>query len=140
MDGDEMKEFTLDELCSLTDLSKRTVRYYMQIGLADRPDGETRAARYGSRHLEQLLQIRRWTQAGVSLERIRELLSGEGTVVPERPRRAGSIEVWSHLVVADGVEVNLESGRAGLSPEQVRQFYADVMSAFEKIKPGQGQA
>lgn len=140
MDGDEKKEFTLDELCSLTDLSKRTVRYYMQIGLADRPDGETRAARYGSRHLEQLLQIRRWTQAGVSLERIRELLSGEGTVVPERPRRAGSIEVWSHLVVADGVEVNLEPGRAGLSPEQVRQFYADVMSAFEKIKPGQGQA
>lgn len=140
MDGDEMKEFTLDELCSLTDLSKRTVRYYMQIGLADRPDGETRAARYGSRHLEQLLQIRRWTQAGVSLERIRELLSGEGAVVPERSRWAGSIEVWSHLVVADGVEVNLEPGRAGLTPEQVRQFYADVMSAFKKIKPGQGQA
>lgn len=140
MDGKEIQEFSLDELCSLTDLSKRTVRYYMQIGLADRPDGETRAARYGTRHLEQLLQIRRWTQAGLSLERIRELLSGKDAAVPERPRRAGSIEVWSHLVVADGVEVNLEPGRAGLSPEQVRQFYADVMSAFEKIKPGQGQA
>ena len=140
MAGEESKEFTLDELCSLTDLSKRTARYYMQIGLVDRPDGETRAARYGTRHLEQLLQIRRWTQAGVALERIRELLSGAGAVVPQRPRQAGSIEVWSHLVVADGVEVHLEPGRAGLSPEQVRQFYADVLSAFEKIQPGQGQA
>lgn len=140
MESDETKEFTLDELCSLTDLSKRTARYYVQIGLVDRPDGETRAARYGARHLEQLLRIRRWTQAGVSLERIRELLGGVDAVVPERPRRAGTVEVWSHLVVADGVEVNLEPGRAGLSPEQVRQFYADVMSAFEKIKPAQGQA
>lgn len=140
MAGEESKEFTLDELCSLTDLSKRTARYYMQIGLVDRPDGETRAARYGTRHLEQLLQIRRWTQAGVALERIRELLSGAAEVVPQRPRQAGSIEVWSHLVVADGVEVHLEPGRAGLSPEQVRQFYADVLSAFEKIQPGQGQA
>ena len=35
------------------------------------------AARYGARHLEQLLQIRKWTAAGVSLERIRELVTGE---------------------------------------------------------------
>jgi DNA-binding transcriptional MerR regulator len=26
------KTFTLDELCTLTDLTKRTVRYYMQLG------------------------------------------------------------------------------------------------------------
>lgn len=140
MPGDELKEFTLDELCSLTDLPKRTVRYYMQIGLVNRPDGETRAARYCQKHLEQLLQIRRWSQAGLSLERIRELLSGETDAMPERPRQAGSIEVWSRLVVADGVEVNLEPGRAGLSPEQVRQFYAEVMSAFESLKSGKGPA
>lgn len=130
-----MDEFTLDELCSLTDINKRTVRYYVQIGLVDRPEGETRAARYSARHLDQLLQIRRWTQAGVSLERIRELLDGAAAPAPARPRAAGTVEVWSHMVVADGVEIQLEPGRAGLTPEQVRQFYADVMSAFEKLKP-----
>lgn len=129
-----MDEFTLDELCSLTDINKRTVRYYVQIGLVDRPEGETRAARYSARHLDQLLQIRRWTQAGVSLERIRELLDGAAAPAPARPRAAGTVEVWSHMVVADGVEIQLEPGRAGLTPEQVRQFYADVMSAFEKLK------
>jgi hypothetical protein len=61
--------------------------YYIQLGLVDRPDGETRAARYGPRHVEQLLQVRKWSDAGVSLERIRELLSGEAPPVPPRPRR-----------------------------------------------------
>lgn len=137
---DNANELTLDELCTLTDLSKRTIRYYMQIGLVDRPAGETRAARYGPGHLDQLLQIRRWSQAGLSLERIRELLSGEAPPVPERPRQFGAIEVWSHLLVADGVEVKLNPARAGLTPEQARQFFADVMSAFEKINNGDSQA
>ena len=94
--------WTLDDLAAQADLSRRTVRYYIQIGLVDHPEGETRAARYTARHLEQLLQIRKWTEAGVSLERIRELLSGEVPPVPPRPRGPGTVEVWSHLVVADG--------------------------------------
>ena len=126
-------EFSIDELCTLVDLPKRTIRYYIQIGLVDRPDGETRAARYGQRHLEQLLGIRRWTQAGLSLERIRELLSAP--TEPPLPRdRTGTIEVWSHLVVAEGVEVRLNPEQARLSPDQARQFFAAVMAAFEHIK------
>ena len=68
---------TLAELCALVDLPARTVRYYVQLGLVDRPVGETRAARYGARHLGQLLGIRKWQQAGLSLERIAELLGGD---------------------------------------------------------------
>ena len=68
--------FTLDDLCSLTDFSKRTVRYYMQLGLVDRPIGETRAAHYLEAHLQQLLRIKKLTDAGVSLERVRDVLTG----------------------------------------------------------------
>ena len=125
--------FTLDELCTLVDLPKRTVRYYIQLGLVDRPEGETRAAHYGPRHVEQLLQIRKWTQAGVSLERIRELLSGEVPPVPPRPRAAGTVEVWSHLVLADGVELTLEPTRAGLSPEAVRALFTGVRALHREI-------
>ena len=64
------KTFTLDELCTLSDTPRRTVRYYIQLGLVDRPIGETRAAHYGARHLEQLLKIRQFTEAGVSLDEI----------------------------------------------------------------------
>ena len=128
------KTFTLDELCALTDLTKRTARYYMQIGLVDRPIGETRAAHYLSRHLEQLLRIRQLTEAGVSLERIREVLAGGDTPVPVRQRRPGAIEIRSHLYVAPGIELQISPEEAGLSPEQVRALISAVMNAFQTIK------
>lgn len=122
--------YPLADLCVLADLTPRNVRYYVQIGLVDRPEGETRAARYGARQLEQLLLIKKWTAAGVSLERIRELLQGEDAPVPARPAQPGSIEVCSHLKVADGIEVVIEPGRAGLTPEQMRNFIKSVMAAY----------
>ena len=129
--------YPLADLCVLVDLPPRTVRYYVQMGLVDRPQGETRAARYGAAHLEQLLLIKKWTAAGLSLERIRELLQGEQAPVPPRARAIGSVEVRSHLMVADGVDLVIEPGRAGLSPEQVRQFITGVMAVFAQVS-GEG--
>ena len=130
--------YPLADLCVLAGMSVRTVRYYMQLGLVDRPQGETRAARYGTRHLEQLLQIRKWSEAGISLERIRELLHGEVAPVAARMPRPGSLEVRSHLLVADGVEVSIEPSRAGLSPEQVRQLVRGIMAAYEQVRADDG--
>jgi len=126
-------QHTLSELCVLADLPVRTVRYYVQNGLVDKPLGETRAARYGAKQLEQVLLIKKWSAAGVSLDRIRELLQGEEAPVPARVRRAGSVEVWSHLFVADGLEVVIEPGRAQMSPEQVRAFTRGVMALYASI-------
>ena len=132
--------FTLDELAGLVDLPRRTVRYYIQIGLIDRPAGVGRGAHYGPRHAEQLVAIKKWQAAGLSLERIRELLApqgGAGLVPPPRPRQAGTVEVWSHLVVADGVELILDPKRADLSPEQVRELAAGVLKLFSNIRSEQ---
>jgi DNA-binding transcriptional MerR regulator len=128
------QSFSLDELCALTDLSKRTVRYYVQLGLVNRPEGETRAAKYSPQHLEQLLLIKKWTAAGVSLERIRELLQGGPAPVPDRVRRPGSLEVCSHLHITEGIELVIEPTRAGLSPEQLRSFVRSVMQAYEALQ------
>ncbi|BBB68776.1 hypothetical protein UNDYM_4523 [Undibacterium sp. YM2] len=56
--------YLLPELCLMAEMSVRTVRYYMQIGLVSKPEGGTRAARYGAQHLEQLLLIKKWSSAG----------------------------------------------------------------------------
>ena len=127
--------YSIDELAALVELPRRTVRYYVQQGLVDRPIGEKRAAYYTTRHLEQLLAIRKWQQAGLSLDRIREILlePESGSIPPPRPRGAGTVEVWSHLVVSDGLEITLEPGRAGMSPEQVRAFFRGVMALHEQI-------
>jgi DNA-binding transcriptional MerR regulator len=126
--------YLLSDLAALVELPERTLRYYVQIGLVDRPEGGTRAARYGQRHLEQLLEIRKWQRSGLSLDRIRELLvAPPNNLPPPRPRGPGTVEVWSHLVVADGVELTVEPGRAGLTPEQVRALCQAVSNAYERI-------
>lgn len=126
--------FSLEELAALCELPARTVRYYIQRGLVDRPVGETRAAHYTQRHLEQLLTVRKWTRAGLSLDRVRELLAGPVPEVPPRPRGPGTVEVWSHLVVDDGVELAIEPGRAGLRPEQVRALFVGVTRLMAEIR------
>lgn len=131
---DENKTFTLDEIAALVELPRRTVRYYIQSGLVDRPHGAGKGAYYTRRHVEQLLAVRKWQLAGLSLERIGELLHQQAAdPMPPAPRRAGTVEVWSHLVVADGVEVHIEPGRAGFSPEQVRRFFRAVSQAYEHL-------
>jgi DNA-binding transcriptional MerR regulator len=133
----ESTEFSLDEIAALAELPKRTVRYYIQTGLVDRPEGAAKGAFYTARHLEQLLLVRKWQTAGLSLERIGELIKGASdSPLPPTPRRAGTVEVWSHLVVADGLELTLEPGRAGLSPEEVRAFFRGVTALYQEMKSG----
>lgn len=132
--------FTLDELCALVDMPKRRVRFYIQSGLVDRPLGESRRkAYYTDKHLEQLLTVRKWQRAGLSLERIRELMSSQlEDVPPVKPKEPGEIEVWSHILLADGIELHIEPSRAGLTPEQVRKLFQHLRKAYEKIKEPKG--
>ena len=131
---DSQKPYTIDEISALAELPRRTVRYYIQSSLIDRPSGVGKGAYYSQRHVEQLLLVRKWQLAGLSLDRIGELLRQQATgPLPPTPRRPGSVEVWSHLVVADGVELTLEPGRASLTPEQVRAFFRAVTGAYAQI-------
>ncbi len=128
------KTFTLDDLCTLTDLPKRTVRYYMQMGLVDRPIGETRAAHYLAQHLDQLLKVKQLSDAGISLERIAEIQKGEELPVPAKPRKPGDIQVKSHIHVAAGIELQISPEEADMSPEQIRALVKAVMKTIQEIK------
>lgn len=140
----DSRAFTLDELCVLVETNKRKIRFYIQKGLIDRPEGTGKGAFYTHRHLEQLLAIRKWKDAGLSLERIQELLEEENPteaskpVPPPRQRKAGSVEVWSHLHISDGVEVHIEPQRSGLTPEQLRALCQAILREYENIRRGEG--
>jgi DNA-binding transcriptional MerR regulator len=133
-DGDHL---SLETLASLAGLTPRTVRYYVQEGLVSPPEGAKRGAFYTRLHLEQLLQVRRRAGEGMSLERIRQLQQGAKEDPPPTPVRPGTVEVWSRVTLADGVEVHLEPGRAGLSPQQVRALVKRVTLAYREVR-GQG--
>ena len=131
---DTPASFALQELCVLADMPVRTVRYYISLGLVDKPQGETRAARYQTAHLEQLLLIKRWSAQGLGLESIRELLHApEQDTIPPRSRRPGDVEVCSHLHIAEGLELVIAPSRAQLNPEQLRQLARLVLQAHAQV-------
>ena len=127
----------MDQLATLTGMTARTVRYYIQQGLVSRPEGAKRGAYYERRHVEQLLLIRRWTEAGLSLDRVRELITGAPEDPPRRAAPPGSVEVWSRVTVADGLEVHLEPGRAGLAPEQMRALVRGITALYRQVREQQ---
>lgn len=125
--------YSIDDLCHLTALPKRTIRYYIQLGLVDRPIGETKAAHYVDTHLEQLLRVKKLTESKVPLEKIRQVMSGETEPSPVTTRTPGSMDVKTHLYVMSGVEVQISAEESGLSPEQIRMLVKEVMAATQRV-------
>jgi len=130
------ERFSLDDICTLADLPRRTVRFYIQEGLVDRPKGAKRGAYYTREHLDQLLAIRKWQRAGLNLERIRELVSepaDEEAFPPERPRRPGDVTVRSHILLCPGVELVIDPQQADLTPEEVRRLAREAAALLDRI-------
>jgi DNA-binding transcriptional MerR regulator len=127
------REYSAEELEALSSTARRTIRYYIQLGLVDRPMGETRAARYGWRHLQQLLDIRRFTEEGFSLERVGELMRGEPASAVSATPSVGSISVRSHVQLASGLELVIDPGQAGLESEQLRRLIREILAAHQRI-------
>jgi len=44
--------------------------------------------------------------------------------------RAGHLTVQSHIHLADGIELVIEPGRAGMTPEQLRHFARAALAAY----------
>src|SRR5690606_9527425 len=114
-----------DQLSDQTSIPARTIRYYIQKGLIPGPKGEKRGAWYTADHLSDLLRIQQWQQAGLSLDAIAGLLQAKHEP-PLSPRRPGAVEVRSHLVVADGIELVVAPERSGLTQEQIRRLFQQV--------------
>ena len=124
--------FSLEQLSALTDLPLRTIRYYIQLGLVDRHEGDRKHARYTQKHIDQVLQVRSLADQGTPLERIKQLIHGISTP-PPTPKSAGDISVISKVFVAPGVELYLEPQTAGLTPEKLRKFVRTVLFNWEEL-------
>lgn len=129
-------KLTLEQLSQQAQVPGRTVRYYIQKGLLPGPEGEKRGAHYTERHLSDLLRIRQWQESGLSLDAIAGLLQARSEP-PLAPRRPGAIEVRSHLVVTDGIELVVAPERAQLGQDQIRRLFHAVMAALEDIQDDQ---
>lgn len=131
------ERYTLEELERLSGVSRRTIRYYIQLGLVARPMGETRAAFYGWRHLNDLLTIRRLTESGLSLEAVRGRLQSadaEASPVPAAAVPPGAVNLKSHVSLGAGVELVVDHDLARLSPPRLRQLARELANRFAQLQ------
>lgn len=132
----EQKQFSIDELSELTALPVRTIRFYIQMGLVDRPVGQKRASHYLVSHLERLLAVKRLAVEGLSLEAIRkklgdasqEISGGDGSTPP------GTVTVHSHIAVAPGIELVVNPQASGLSAQEIRRLINGVLETVRSVR------
>lgn len=130
----DTQHYTLDELCTLTRMTKRTIRYYLQQQLVDKPLGTTRGSYYTQAHLEQLLLIQHWQRAGLNLERIREILHGDAsTAVPPRTVQVGEVRVCTHVHLAAGVQLVIDPQEADMPAEKLRTMIARLQAVLQEV-------
>lgn len=125
-------KLTLTQLSERSGLPSRTVRFYIQKGLLPPPHGEKRGAWYSEAHLAELLRIRHWKDSGLSLDAIASLLAAQAAP-PIAPVRPGAVDVRSHLIIADGLELVVAPDRARLTQAQLRHLFRAVQAAYAEL-------
>lgn len=100
----------------------RTIRYYATLGLLDRPEIVGRQARYGRRHVLQLLAIKALQGASMPLGEVQSRLYGKSDTELEAILRAATqavappappeVNAWREVVLEPGLKLVAEEGWA----------------------------
>ncbi|MDR1314436.1 MAG: helix-turn-helix domain-containing protein [Deltaproteobacteria bacterium] len=126
--------FAIEDLARLTSYSKRTIRYYVQLGLVDRPVGEGRGAHYTTEHLRELLDIRKLTENGLSLEAVKFHLRQESLGVKGGfARKPGAVQVQSRVCLGPGLDVLVTPDETVLTPDEVRDLIRGILDLTRKF-------
>jgi DNA-binding transcriptional MerR regulator len=128
------EQFNINQLSELTGFSVRSIRYYVQQGLLDKPEGIKRNAFYQRHHLEQLMLIKKGQDAGYSLDRINQMIRHPETFKPTPEQQAGTLSVKTHILLAQGVELVISPDQAGFSAEQLRELAKQCIESIQKLK------
>ena len=115
--------YSIQDLADLADVSRRTVRYYVQEGLIPAPLGVGRGPHYGQAHLDRLLQVKELQSSGRTLDEIRADVDGgaerrvvkEAVALPDR-------SVWRRLQLSPGIEIHVEHHITLPGPNRLREL------------------
>ena len=119
--------YNIETLAKLAGLTRRTVRYYVQRGLLKPPAGGGRGSYYTEEHLQQLRKIQNWSEQGVPLIHMKDMLEGKEAPVQLDLPTGIQTTTWVHSSLADGIELTHRPGL--LSYEdlfQIKTFIQDL--------------
>lgn len=104
-----MSSYSLSDLCSVSGVTPRTVRYYVSQGLLRPPTGSGPAARYDDGHRDRLRMIRRLQRDHLPLAEIRSRLDAltdaevAGLLAEPPPPMDSAAEYIARLLAGRGV-------------------------------------
>ena len=120
--------YNIETLAKLAGLTRRTIRYYVQKGLLEPPEGGGRGSYYTDAHLEQLQKIQKWSEQGVPLIHMKARVEGrEGQVQIDLPTGVQTTSC-ERCHLHDGIELIFRPGQ--LSYEdlfQIKEYMQDFM-------------
>jgi DNA-binding transcriptional MerR regulator len=123
----DKSNYTIQELSELTGFTRRTIRYYIQVGLIEPPAGRGRGGFYYDSHLHKLLYIKSMQERGLSLTAISEMLNaGENKSV------SYSRDVWVRYEVIPGLEINVCRGLEEQENRKINEIVKIAKALFEE--------
>src|SRR5678815_5506524 len=124
MSGATEPRYAIQDLADLADVSRRTVRYYVQEGLIPAPLGVGRGRHYEQAHLDRLLQVKELQAAGRTLDEIRATLTGaSGTRATKRATAPSPYRsLWRRVQLAPGIEIHVAHHITLPGPHRLREL------------------
>ena len=129
------KHYTMKELSALVDMTARNIRFYIQEGIVDKPHGQNKGAYYTEKHLQQLLTVKKYKDAGVSLERIAQIIHEDKSIPQvDYKIKPGNIEVVSRIHLMDGLELTINPEKSGLTQQDIRKLSRTLLETIETLQ------
>lgn len=131
-----MNDYSIEQLVELTGFARRTIRFYIQQGLVEAPFGARKTPRYTQKHVEQLLKVRQYKEAGINLKRIAQLLNSgsDSNAGQEFIDKAGSVSLISRIHVGNGITLDIDRNQCSLNDDHIRNLASEIHSLITKIQ------
>ena len=126
------REYTLDELSTLANVTPRTVRYYIAEDLLPPPIIGGRNATYSQEHLDRLLAIGALKDMYLPLREIRHRLN---TLTPEQMRDPAYLTSLSQAVAVDRAMMKRMGQRGRPESREVRESAAEYLDHIDRRAP-----
>lgn len=105
---DDKRFYSIGELADAAGVSRRTVRYYVQRGLIDPPEGLGRSSVYSGTHAEQIQRVLRLQREGMDLDSIQQAPAEALESVKILP--GGNPMLVMRIPIAPGIRLELDAG------------------------------
>ena len=131
-----MNDYSIEQLEELTGFARRTIRFYIQQGLVEAPFGARKTPRYTQTHVEQLLKVRQYKEAGLNLKRIAQLLTSgsDSNTGQEFIDKAGSVSLISRIQIGSGITLDIDRSQCSLNDDHIRNLASEIHSLITKFQ------